>query len=404
MKMELLSPAGDTERLQAAVLFGADAVYLAASRFGMRTACKNFEGEQLANAVAFAHAHGIKVYLACNSLMRNKDVEALPAYLDNIVQSGADAIIAGDMGTLERVKKCRPSLPVHISVQAGVANYAAARVFYELGASRVILARELSLDEISEIRAKTPAELELEAFVHGAMCLSFSGRCFLSDYMTGRSAGRGDCAQPCRWKYHLVEEKRPGEYYPVIEDDNGSYILNANDLCMLEHLPKLQQAGICSVKIEGRAKSAYYTAAVTNAYRRALDFYAQNPGEDIPKEIVEELHKVSHRPYSAGFYFGRPSGQQCLENGGYIREYEVVGVVQSWADGRLLVSQRNKLHRGQELDILTPANGSFLMRAEELFDEEGVQIESTPHPQMLYQVPCQQPVPQGSLVRISKKN
>ena len=398
---ELLSPAGDMERLRAAVDFGADAVYLAASRWGMRTASKNFDTDELREGIVYAHNHGVKVYIACNILMRNQDLDMLYQDLDDYCAAGVDAVIVGDLGALRAV---RGRLPVHISVQMGATNYETVRYLYELGAARVVLARELSLDEIAEIRAKTPPELELEAFVHGSMCMSYSGRCLLSDYMAGRSANRGDCVQPCRWKYRLVEETRPGEYFPI-EEDEGTHILNAKDLCMLEYLPAIVQSGVTSLKIEGRAKSAYYTAVITAAYRRALDAWRVSGYRTdyiVPQEILNEMNKVSHRAYSTGFYLGRPQQGQCQENGGYIRDYQVAGVVQSYENGMITVSQRNKILRGAVLDVLEPRGDSYLIQAQELYDLHGKMLESTPHAQMIYQIPVDRPVKPGALLRIQK--
>jgi putative protease len=305
---ELLAPAGGRERLEAAVRFGADAVYLAGKEFGMRAASPNFGPEELASAVEYAHDAGVRVYLTCNNVMRNDDFGRLPDFLRMARDAGVDALIVTDLGVLDLVRKVAPKMEIHISTQAGVTSWASANAFYRLGAKRVVLARELTLEEIAEIRAKTPADLELEAFVHGAMCVSFSGRCLLSEYFTGRDANRGDCAQPCRWKYALMEQTRPGRYLPVAEDGDGSYFLNSRDLCMIGHIPELVRAGVSSLKIEGRAKSAYYAAVTTNAYRCALDEYAEHPETPLPGWIAEELNKISHREYSTGFLLRRYAG------------------------------------------------------------------------------------------------
>jgi len=300
---ELLAPAGDRECLDAALQFGADAVYVGAREYGMRAAAKNFDFDALRAAVQEAHARGVKVYLTANILPRNAEMNAFPAFLREAADCGIDAVIAADLGMMAQIRKLCPALSLHASTQTGIVNYETARALYDMGVSRIVLARELSLPEIAEIRAKTPKELEIEMFVHGAMCMSVSGRCLLSEYMTGRDANRGACAQSCRWKYALMEEKRPGQYFPVSEDEDGSYILNAKDLCLLPHLKALAEAGVDSVKIEGRAKAAYYVAGVTNAYRMALD--ALGKGEEIPAWVTEELCNVSHRPYTTGFLFGR---------------------------------------------------------------------------------------------------
>lgn len=393
---ELLSPAGDMERLKSAVLFGADAVYLGGNSFGMRTAPKNF-GDDLREAVTYAHAHGVQVYLTCNILPHSDEIQRLPGFLQNAADCGVDAFIISDLGALTIAKQAAPQVPVHISTQAGIVNYATANVFYEMGASRVILARELSLEEISTIRVKTPSDLEIETFVHGSMCVSFSGRCLLSSYLTGRDANRGDCAQPCRWKYRLVEENRPGEFLPIEEQDGGTYILNAEDLCMIEHLSQLEQAGVTSFKIEGRAKSAYYTSVVTGAYRAAMDFTRDHPEDPIPAWIVEELDKVSHRPYGTGFYFGQ-AGQETVK-GGYTRNYQVIAVAEGWEEGRLLLTQRNRFFPGEEADCLPPRGKPFFLTIEDLQDEEGNAVEAAPHPMQRLSVRCEHPVQPGTLLR-----
>lgn len=400
LNAEVLCPAGDFERLQAAVQFGADAVYLSGKQFGMRSAPRNFELDELKNAIDFAHQHQKKVYVTCNTLFSNQDIDCFVQYVRLLREFQADAVIVSDLGALKVAEKNAPTLPRHISVQTGIYNYAAAQMMYDLGASRVILSRELSVDQIAEIRDKTSPELELEAFVHGAMCVSFSGRCLLSDYMTGRSASFGDCAQPCRWKYHLVEEKRPGEYFPIFEDDEGSHILNAKDLCLISYIPQLLKAGVSSLKIEGRAKSVYYTAVTANAYRCALDDYLHNPTDWRPAPwILEELDKISHRPYTTGFFRGREFATQEYQNGGYIREYQLVGIAESQTDGWLVFSGRNKVSKGDVLDILSPCGQPFLLPIETIFDLDGNEIETANCPRKLFRVPCSQTVAPGSLLR-----
>ncbi len=397
---ELLCPAGDMERLEAALLFGADAVYLGGQQLGMRASPANFTPEQLAQAVQLAHSKGAKVYYTCNALPTNQEADILPTLLPQLAETGIDALIVADVGLLMLARRLLPQIELHISTQAGVTNYLAACELHALGASRVVLARELSLQEIAEIRYKTPPALVLEAFAHGAMCLSFSGRCLLSQYMVGRDANRGECAQPCRWRYHLVEEKRPGEYYPIYEEGDSSYILNAKDLCTIERINKLAEAGISSLKIEGRAKSAYYVAAIANAYRQALDLYAQNPtGFVCPPWLVEETKKVSHRQYTSGFYFGPPQEGQFYESGGYIREWEVVAVVEDWRDGMLHCSQRNRFFAGDMLEAMPPNAKPFALQAQPLLDGEGNPIASAPHPTMPLQIPLAQPLPKGTILR-----
>ena len=400
-RVELLSPAGDLERLKCAVMYGADAVYLAGTMFGMRAGANNFTHEQLVEGVKLAHSADVKVYVTCNTIPRNGEIGLLPDFLQRAAEAGVDAFIIADIGVMRLAQKYAPGVHIHISTQAGVANYATAGEFYSMGASRVVLARELSFDEIAELRAKTPSALEIEAFVHGSMCVSFSGRCLLSSYMTGRDANRGDCAQPCRWKYYLTEEKRQGQKFEIFED-GGTHILNSRDMCMIEYIPKLVECGITSFKLEGRAKSAYYTAAVTNAYRQAIDgYYAHpSPGYRPDGAILDELRKVSHREYSTGFYLGTEPGQ-VLGNGGYVREYKVAGMVEDCGGGFLTLSQRNKFCVGDTLDIMPPKASPFLIEIGEMYDAEGNAIESAPHATMTVKIPYTgQPIPKGTFVRI----
>ncbi len=370
--IELLSPAGDFERLKYAVKFGADAVYVGGSSFGMRSNPANFNNAQLKEAVDYVHQHNKKLYLTCNVLPRNNELPLLPEFLLYAEKVGVDALIIADMGVLSLAKKYAPNTDVHISTQAGVVNYQAANAFYEMGAKRIVTARELSLDEVKTIRDKCPADLEIEVFVHGAMCMSFSGRCILSDYMVGRDANRGDCAQPCRWKYHLVEEKRPGEFFPINEEKDGTYIFNSRDLCMIEHIPELVNAGVDSFKIEGRAKSEYYTAAVTYAYRAAIDEYLKNPTDDfvLPSWIKAEIDKMSHREYTTGFNFGPIQKGQVHDYAGYLRDWDVCAAYQDCRDGRLIVSQRNRFFEGDELEVIEPFSLPYKITVEELFNED----------------------------------
>lgn len=398
---ELLCPAGDLTRLKAAVDYGADAVYLAGEEFGMRTAATNFGEEDLREGIEYAHKNGVKVHITCNTIPHNEEIPRLPAFLELIDALGADAVIAADLGTIGLIKKYAPNLELHASVQSGICNYETANAFYNLGAKRVVLARELSLDEIAEIRAKTPKELQIETFVHGAMCVSFSARCLLSSYMTGRDSNRGDCAQPCRWSYSLMEEKRKGQYFDITETDKGTYILNANDLCMAEHLDKMTRCGIDSIKIEGRAKSHYYVAVTANAYRGALDSL-KDGGEDwkLPEWVTEELNKLSHRTYSTGFYFGTPTNAQTYKNAGYIRDYSVAATVDGYENGFIIATLKNKFLRGQELDCLEPKYPPFTLKADELFDIDGNAIDSAPHPMMKIKIPFDRPVKSGAMLRM----
>lgn len=402
LKAEILSPAGDMERLKAAIDFGADAVYLAGKEFGMRTSPSNFDEYDLCEGVKYAHGKEKKVYLTCNTLPRNSEVERIPGFIEKAAAAGVDAFIVADMGVLQAVKKYAPNVDIHISTQAGIVNYAIAQAFYNMGASRVVLARELSLDEIAQIRAKTNKELELEVFVHGSMCVSFSGRCMLSSYLTGRDANRGDCAQPCRWKYSLVEENRQGQYMPVVESEKGTYFFNSRDLCMIEHLDKVLEAGATSLKIEGRAKSAYYVAVTTNAYRHALDSYYKMPRNwKLDTWIKEEVEKISHREYNTGFFFGKEPGQ-VYSNGGYIRSYDVVAVCDGYKDGIMQVSQRNKFYKGDTLEILEPLGKPFSVTIEKMYDEWGNEVYSTPHAMQKIFIPIKEQVKKGAFLRKRK--
>ena len=394
--IELLAPAGDMERLRMSLAYGADAVYLAGTDFGMRSFAGNFTPEELKQAVALCHSRGVAVHVTCNTMPRNGEIARMPEWLSYLQELGVDAAILADVGVLSLLKKHAPKLKAHISTQASVSNYQAAAAWHELGASRVILARELSLDEIREIRAKAPRELELEAFVHGAMCVSYSGRCLLSNYMTGRDANRGACAQPCRYQYALVEEKRPGEYFPIGEDAGGAYILNSRDMCMIDHIPELIDAGLDSLKIEGRAKSAYYAAVVTGAYRHAID--AALAGQPLEPVWRDEVEKVSHRPYSTGFYFGEPG--QHTSHSRYVRDWQIMAVVTSCApDGTALCELRNKLSAGDELELAGPGLKPVPVTVEGLTDGDGLPIPEARKPQMPFYLKLPVQAPPLSLLR-----
>lgn len=401
---ELLCPAGDLTKLKTAVDFGADAVYIAGEEFGMRTAASNFGEADMREGIKYAHDRGVKVHIACNTLPHNDEICRIPAFLELCQDAGADAIIAADLGTIGLVKKYAPKCELHVSVQSGVVNYETANAFYNMGANRVVTARELSLAEVAEIRAKTPKELTLECFTHGAMCVSFSARCLLSSYMTGRDANRGDCAQPCRWSYSLVETNREGQHFDITETDKGTYILNANDLCMAHHLKEMQDAGIGSLKIEGRAKSQYYVAVTANAYRGALDSLKDSgEGWTLPIWVEEELNKISHRTYSTGFYFGRPENAQTYAHAGYVRDYAVAATVDGYEDGYIVATLKNKFWKGQELDCLEPKSEPFTVTATELFDGDGNPIDSAPHPMMKIKIPFGHPVKPGSMLRMKSE-
>lgn len=407
-KPEILAPAGDFERLEAAVQYGADAVYLGSDCFGMRTAAASFGGDNLKKACDYAHSNGVKVYLTCNTVPRNNELSFLPDFLKYAADSGVDAFIVTDIGVMGIAKKYAPDVEIHISTQAGITNYAAANAFYEMGAKRIVTARELSLDEIIEIRKNTPSDLEIECFVHGAMCVSFSGRCLLSNYMTGRDSNRGDCAQPCRWRYSLVEEKRPNEYFPVEQDNTGTYIMNSRDMCLIEHIPELIKAGINSFKIEGRAKSAYYTAVSVNAYRCAVDSYAESGFSDEWKPeqwVIDEVRKASNRQYCTGFYFSTPMDDaEIFYNGGYVREWDVAAIAEDWKDGTLFASQRNRFFEGDELEVMIKGREPVKITVRNLKNEDGEKVENAPHPMMKFTIDCPVEIPAGSYLRMERKN
>ena len=400
---EVLAPVGDFERLKMALLYGADAVYLGSTEYGMRSASANFDMDSLRRAVEMAHQKGVRVYLTCNTLPRNDEIDRMEDFLREAAATGVDAFIVTDLGVLSLVKKAAPEVDIHISTQNGVVNWLAASELYRMGAKRVVLARELSLEEIRQIRKKTPPELELEVFVHGAMCMSFSGRCVLSNYMTGRDANLGQCAQPCRWNYALVEEKRPGQYFPVFEDESGTYILNAKDLCMLAYVKELVEAGVTSLKIEGRAKSSYYVGVVTNAYRMAVDGYLKDPENwKLPDWLMDEVRKVSHRDYSTGFYFGRPEQGQRYEGAGYIRICDIVALVDRAENGRVWCTQKNKFVQGDTLELLQTGKKPVSFVVDQMMDGEGNPIADTRHPAMTFSFPAElleeEPV-EGSIIR-----
>ena len=395
-KPELLAPAGDMEKLNMAVRYGADAVYLAGTSFGMRSFAGNFTPEALPKAVRLAHEHGVRVHVTVNTMARNDEIQALPAHLELLEDCGVDALIVADLGAFRLCERYAPHCERHVSTQVSVANYATATAWYELGAKRVVLARELSLDEIATIRALAPAGLELEVFGHGAMCVSYSGRCLLSNYMTGRDSNRGACAQPCRYQYALVEEKRPGEYFPIFEDEKGTYVLNSNDMCMIDHLDDLMQVGVDCLKIEGRAKSAYYAAIVTGAYRHVLDDVAL--GRPVDPVWRDEVEKVSHRHYSTGFFYGQPG--QYYANSRYIRNYQVVAIVTDCDEtGLATLSLRNKFSAGDEIEIVGPDTKPFVLHAPQMELPDGTLSDEVRTPQMVFQMRLPRPVPAWSIVR-----
>ena len=397
-KLELLSPAGDMERLKMAVLYGADAVYLAGTSFGMRSFAGNFTPEELPLAVKYAHDRGVKCHVTVNTMPRNDEAAQLPRYLEQLEAAGVDALILADLGAFTLAGKYAPHCQRHISTQQSIANYECAQAWFDLGASRVVLARELSLKEIRTIRQKVDPRLEIETFGHGAMCVSYSGRCLLSNYMTGRDSNRGACAQPCRYQYALMEEKRPGEYFPVFEDDKGTYILNSRDMCMIDHLDDLMEAGVDCIKVEGRAKSAYYAAIVTGAYRHCIDdAFAGRPLDPVWRDEVEH---VSHRVYSTGFYYGQPG--QYVDNSRYIRDWQICAKVESCDENGIAVcSLNNKFRSGDELEVVGPDLRPFPIVAGNMADAEGNPLEEPRTPQMKFTIPLPRPVPAHSILRRS---
>ena len=395
-KLELLSPAGDMERLKMAAAYGADAVYFAGTSFGMRSFAGNFTPEELPLAVQFAHDHGVKCHVTVNTMPRNDEISRLPEYLERLDDAGVDALIVADLGAFTLAGKYAPHCQRHISTQQSIANYACAQAWFDLGATRVVLARECSLEEIRTIRQKVDPQLEIETFGHGAMCVSYSGRCLLSNYMTGRDSNRGACAQPCRYQYALMEEKRPGEYFPVFEDEKGTYILNSRDMCMIDHLKELMDAGVDCIKIEGRAKSAYYAAIVTGAYRHCIDDVTA--GRAVDPVWRDEVEHISHRVYSTGFYFGEPG--QYTENSRYIRQWQIVAKVESCGeDGKAVCSLNNKFRAGDRLEVVGPDLRPFPIVAENMTDSNGNPLDEPRTPQMTFTLPLPKQVPAHSLIR-----
>ncbi|MGI6763772.1 MAG: U32 family peptidase [Clostridiales Family XIII bacterium] len=400
--IELLAPAGDLEKLRIAIDYGADAVYCGGEQFSLRTASRNFTIEELAEGLDYAHNKGKKVYLTLNIFAHNEDLPDFYAYMDEIKDLPIDAFLISDPGILQWMRENRPDAELHLSTQTNTTNKLSALYWHKQGAKRIVLARELSLKEIAEIKRETPDTLELEAFVHGAMCISYSGRCLLSNYLAGRDANRGACAHPCRWSYNLVEEKRPGEYYPVVEDYRGTYILNSKDLCMIQHLPALINAGVNSLKIEGRVKSVFYVATVTDAYRKAIDAYLEE-GEDwfCRESWLEEVGKASHRHFTTGFYFGKPGEEdQNYKSSQYISEYEFTGIVKDYDERTRLatVEQRNKMSLGDKIEFFGPGIEPFVQTLEYMTDEDGMLLESAPHAQQILKIRTIRPVKENYMV------
>lgn len=402
-KVELLAPAGDLEKLKMAIIYGADAVYLGGEAFGMRKASKNFTLDQIREGVLFAHERGKKVYVTLNIVPHDKDMVGLEEYARELEEVGVDAFIVSDPGMFTVIKRTTPNMEIHISTQASVTNYETIMFWYGLGVRRIVLARELSLEEISNITSKLPEDMDIECFVHGAMCMSYSGRCLISNYMTGRDANMGDCAQPCRYKYHVVEEKRPGQYFPIEEHEEGTFLFNSKDLCMLEHLPEVIEAGIHSLKIEGRVKSSYYVATVIRSYRMAIDAYLKDP-ENYQYDPVwlKEIQKVSHRDFTTGFFFNKPGTEDHVYGtSSYLRGYDFVGMVLDYEPetGIATVEQRNRMFVGEEIEIFGPGKEYFVQKIEEMWDEENNPIDVAPHPQQILKIRMKQPVVRFDLIR-----
>lgn len=406
-KIELLAPAGDLEKLKTAVDYGADAVYFGGELFSLRAGAGNLTIPQIEEGIAYAHARNVRCYMTLNIFAHNEDILPLEDYLIKIKALDIDAFIVSDPGIMLMIREVMPQAEIHLSTQANMTNYKTARFWQQQGVKRIVLARELTFEEIRLLRQKLPEEMELEAFVQGAMCISYSGRCLLSNFMIERDANRGQCAHPCRWKYALVEEQRPGEYYPVEEDERGTYILNSRDLCMIDHIPELVSAGIASAKIEGRMKSSFYVATVVGAYRRAIDAYYADPERyAFREEWMRELKKVSHREFTTGFYFNQPTNKdQNYQTSAYTREYSFIGVVRSYdPDTKMaVVEQRNKMTVGEEIEVFGPYTDYFSQKLEVLLDEEGNPIESAPHPQQILQIKMERPVSENFMLRKRKE-
>lgn len=402
-KVELLAPAGNLEKLKMAVIYGADAVYLGGEEFSLRAKADNFSRKELIEGIDFAHSRGKKVYVTMNIIPHNDDIPGMPEYIRFLGEIGADAIILSDPGVFSLVKEICPDMEIHLSTQANNTNYMSAKFWYNLGVKRIVLARELSVNEIIEIRKNTPSDLELELFIHGAMCISYSGRCLLSNYMAGRDSNRGQCAHPCRWKYHLMEEKRPGEYFPVYENERGTFIFNSKDLCLIEYLPQIINTGVTSLKIEGRMKSAYYVATVVKAYRQAIDaYYELGENYKFDSKWLEEVFKASHREFTTGFYFEKPSSEtQIYHTSSYIRDYDFIGLVLEYDSdtGIAKIEQRNKMVLGEEIEVVNPQGDFFVQTIESMKNIDGEPIDSAPHPQMIVYMPMKQPVTPYAMLR-----
>lgn len=405
-KPELLAPGGSLEKLKTAIDYGADAVYIGGEAYSLRVAAENFSRDDMLEGIKYAHDRGKKVYLTANILPHNSDVEQFGGFVEEIRPMGFDAVLIADLGLFDMMQSLAPEIPIHISTQANNVNYRSAMMWHKLGAKRVVLAREMSFKEIAEIQEKIPDDLELEAFVHGAMCISYSGRCLLSNYMTSRDSNMGACSHPCRWNYKLVEEKRPGQYMDVFENDRGTFIFNSKDLCMIEHIPELVQSGISSLKIEGRVKTSYYVATVVGAYRREIDRYFADPENyTFNEDEYAELCKVSHRPYTTGFYYHKPDeNSQVYTTSSYIRDYELIGIVLDYDEntGIATVTQRNRFFKGDEIEIIQPMKPYFTQTVDYMENEEGEAVDVAPHAEQILKIPVKEPVVKGAMLRKAK--
>lgn len=400
---ELLIPASSLEVLKIAVIFGADAVYIGGEAFGLRAKAKNFSMEEIKEGITFAHAHDVKVYITANILAHNSDLAGAREYFTELCTVKPDALIISDPGMFRLAQEVCPEIELHISTQANNTNYATYRFWHELGAKRVVSARELSLEEIKEIRANIPDDLEIETFIHGAMCISYSGRCLLSNYFTGRDANQGACTHPCRWKYSIVEETRPGEYMPVYENERGTYIFNSKDLCMIEHIPELMESGIDSFKIEGRMKTALYVATVARTYRKAIDDYRESPElyrEHLPW-YLDQISNCTYRQFTTGFFFGKPSEEaQIYDNNTYLKEYTYLGIAgEPNEEGLYRIEQRNKFSVGEEIEVMKPNGENRKVTVRRILDEEGNEMESAPHPKQVLYIDLGEPLDRYDILR-----
>lgn len=408
VRPELLAPAGDLEKLKVAVLYGADAVYVGGEHFSLRAKAKNFNMEAMKEGIDFAHNHGVKVYVTANIIAHNEDFKGMGEYFLELENMNTDALLVADPGVFQVAKEYVPNMPIHLSTQANNTNYKSANFWYSVGVRRIVLARELSLTEIKEIKNNIPNDMEIETFVHGAMCISYSGRCLLSNYMTNRDANTGECSHPCRWKYYLVEEKRPNQYMPVVENERGTYIYNSKDLCMIEHIPDLIASGIESLKLEGRMKTSFYVGTIVKAYREAIDDFIKDAElyTSKLKYYTEEVSKASHREYTTGFYYAKPSGnEQIYTSNSYLRTYEFVGIIIDYDVNTQIatIEQRNKFSVGDEIEIMSKSS-YFCQTVEQIVDSEGNSVESAPHAQQIIKMKVLHPVNKFDMIRRQERS